>query len=109
MPRAKVEGSKPGVETMAITSEYASDSLRRFFDLSGPYGEVMKSVTLPSFMVVIQRINLGLYALFGELRAVANWRRLAEEVWPFVDRDPTTPMGEASRRWEIERGYRSAE
>ena len=96
-------------ETMAITSEYASDSLRRFFDLSGPYGEVMKSVTLPSFMVVIQRINLGLYALFGELRAVANWRRLAEEVWPFVDRCPTTPMGEASRRWEIERGYRSAE
>ena len=96
-------------ETMAITSEYASDSLRRFFDLSGPYGEVMKSVTLPSFMVVIQRINLGLYALFGELRAVANWRRLAEEVWPFVDRYPTTPMGEASRRWEIERGYRSAE
>ena len=60
-------------------------------------------------MVVIQRINLGLYALFGELRAVANWRRLAEEVWPFVDRCPTTPMGEASRRWEIERGYRSAE
>ena len=96
-------------ETMAVTSEYASDSLRRFFDLSGPYGEVMKSVTLPSFMVVIQRINLGLYALFGELRAVANWRRLAEEVWPFVDRCPTTPMGEASRRWEIERGYRSAE
>ena len=96
-------------ETMAVTSEYASDSLRRFFDLSGPYGEVMKSVTLPSFMVVIQRINLGLYALFGELRAVANWRRLAEEVWPFVDRYPTTPMGEASRRWEIERGYRSAE
>ena len=96
-------------ETMAITSEYASDSLRRFFDLSGPYAEVMKSVTLPSFMVVIQRINLGLYALFGELRAVANWRRLAEEVWPFVDRYPTTPMGEASRRWEIERGYRSAE
>ena len=96
-------------ETMAVTSEYASDSLRRFFDLSGPYGEVMKSVTLPSFMVVIQRINLGLYALFGELRAVANWRRLAEEAWPFVDRCPTTPMGEASRRWEIERGYRSAE
>ncbi len=96
-------------ETMAVTSEYASDSLRRFFDLSGPYAEVMKSVTLPSFMVVIQRINLGLYALFGELRAVANWRRLAEEVWPFVDRCPTTPMGEASRRWEIERGYRSAE
>jgi len=95
-------------ETQAITAEYASDSLRRYFDLSGPYGEVMKSVTLPSFMVIIQRINLGLYALFGELRAVNNWRRLAEEIWPFVDREPSTPMGEAVRAWEIERGHRPA-
>lgn len=93
-------------ETREITSEYASDSLRRYFDLSGPHGEVMKSVTLPSFMVIIQRINLGLYALFGELRAVNNWRRLAEEIWPFVDRDPSTPMGERVREWEIAVGHR---
>lgn len=93
---------------LEITTEYASDSLRRYFDLSGPYAEVMKSVTLPSFMVIIQRINLGLYALFGELRAVNNWRRLAEEIWPFVDRPPSTPMGEKIRAWEIERGHRAA-
>ena len=43
-----------------------------------PYGEVMKSVTLPSFMVVIQRINLGLYALFGELRAVDLRQQLTD-------------------------------
>ncbi|MFN8051157.1 MAG: AarF/ABC1/UbiB kinase family protein [Acidimicrobiales bacterium] len=91
---------------LEITTEYASDSLRRYFDLSGPHAQVMKSVTLPSFMVVIQRINLGLYALFGELRAVNNWRRLAEEIWPFVDRGPTTPMGERILEWEIGRGHR---
>ncbi|MBX7068266.1 MAG: AarF/ABC1/UbiB kinase family protein [Microthrixaceae bacterium] len=93
-------------EVTEITSEYASDSLRRYFDLSGPHAEMMKSVTLPSSMVIIQRINLGLYALFGELRAENNWRRLAEEIWPFVDRDPSTPMGERIRAWEIERGHR---
>ena len=89
-----------------ITPEYASDSLRRYFDLSGPYAEVMKSVTLPGFMVVIQRINLGLFALFGELHAVANWRRLAEEIWPFADGPPSTPMGERIREWEIATGRR---
>ena len=51
-------------------------------------------------MVIIQRINLGLYALFGELHATANWRRIAEELWPLVDGPPSTPMGEAIAAWE---------
>ncbi|MEZ5322615.1 MAG: AarF/ABC1/UbiB kinase family protein [Microthrixaceae bacterium] len=89
-----------------ITPEYASTSLRRYFDLGGPYGEVMKSVTLPSFMVIVQRINLGLFSLFGELHAVGNWRRLANEIWPFVAGPPSTPMGERIRAWEIRRGHR---
>lgn len=92
-----------------ITMEYSSDSIRRYFDLTGPFAEVMKSVTLPSFMVIIQRINLGLYALFGELEAVCDWRALAEEIWPFADAPPSTPMGEAVRAWEIERGLRPAD
>jgi hypothetical protein len=50
-------------------------------------------------MVIIQRINLGLYAIFGELHATGNWRRLAEELWPFVDGPPSTPMGEAIESW----------
>lgn len=91
----------------AITSEYASDSLRRFVDINGPHAEVMQKVTVPSFMVIIQRINLGLFALFGELRAVGNWRRLAEEIWPFVDGPPSTPMGTVIRAWEVERGLRT--
>ena len=59
--------------------------------------------TDPASMVVIQRINLGLYAIFGEMRATANWRRLAEELWPFVDAPPSTPMGEAIESWRLQR------
>jgi predicted unusual protein kinase regulating ubiquinone biosynthesis (AarF/ABC1/UbiB family) len=86
-----------------ITPEYASETVRRFFDTSGPYGDIMKAANVPASMVVIQRINLGLYAIFGEMRATANWRRLAEELWPFVDAPPSTPMGEVIESWRLQR------
>ena len=47
----------------------------------------------------IQRINLGLYALLGDLRATGNYRRMAEELWPFADGPPSTPLGEAEAAW----------
>ncbi len=71
--------------------------MRRFFDTSGPYTEIQKAANVPPSMVIIQRINLGLYSLFGELHATGNWRRLAEELWPFVDGPPSTPDGSRDR------------
>jgi predicted unusual protein kinase regulating ubiquinone biosynthesis (AarF/ABC1/UbiB family) len=82
-----------------ITAEYASESVRRYFDLSGPHAEIMKAANLPAGFVIIQRINLGLNALFAELRAVADWRRLAEEIWPRVAAPPTTELGHAHATW----------
>lgn len=92
---------RPG--ELTITAEYASESVRRYFDQRGPYGPIMRAVNLPASFVVIQRINLGLYALFGDLRATGDWRRLAEELWPFVAAAPCTPMGEHIARWEASR------
>ena len=43
--------------------------------------------------MILQRINLGLFALLGELNATADWRCIAEEIWPFVQAPPSTPMG----------------
>jgi predicted unusual protein kinase regulating ubiquinone biosynthesis (AarF/ABC1/UbiB family) len=82
---------QPGEYT--ITAAYASETVRRFFDLRGPYAEILKMVNLPQSFVIIQRINLGLYALFGELEARGDWRRIAEEIWPWVGGPPATPMG----------------
>ena len=86
-------------EPYTITPEYASETVRRFFDTTGPYTEIQKAANVPPSMVIIQRINLGLYALFGELHATGNWRRLAEELWPFVDGPPSTPMGREIEAW----------
>ena len=82
-----------------MTPDYASESVRRFFDASGPHGELMKAANVPPAFVIIQRINLGLYALMGDMGATANWRRIAEELWPFVDGAPSTPMGELEHAW----------
>jgi predicted unusual protein kinase regulating ubiquinone biosynthesis (AarF/ABC1/UbiB family) len=85
---------------MTITPAYASAIVRRFFDARGPlapYSDV------PREYVIMQRINLGLYAVLGSLGATANWRRIAEEIWPFRNGPPSTPIGEAEARWEAER------
>jgi predicted unusual protein kinase regulating ubiquinone biosynthesis (AarF/ABC1/UbiB family) len=87
-------------QVMEITPEYSSQSVRQFFDLSGPHAEIMKAANLPPSMVIIQRINLGLFALFGDLQARGNWRQIAEELWPFVQAPPSTPMGEKIADWQ---------
>jgi predicted unusual protein kinase regulating ubiquinone biosynthesis (AarF/ABC1/UbiB family) len=92
-------------EVRTITPEYASESVRRFFDLSGPHAEIMKAANLPPSFVIIQRINLGLFALFAELGATANWRRIAEEIWPWVNAEPSTPMGDVVAEWEAGRSH----
>jgi predicted unusual protein kinase regulating ubiquinone biosynthesis (AarF/ABC1/UbiB family) len=84
---------------VAFTPEYASESVRRMFDVSSPYAHVAKSSNVPPAFVVTQRINLGLHAVLGRLRAQRNWRRIAFELWPFVDGPPSTPMGEAEAQW----------
>jgi predicted unusual protein kinase regulating ubiquinone biosynthesis (AarF/ABC1/UbiB family) len=89
--------------TMTITPEWSSESVRRFFDPTGPHGEVMKTANVPPAFVIIQRINLGLFAVLGELGATANWRRIAEELWPFVDAPPSTRLGEQEATWAAAR------
>jgi predicted unusual protein kinase regulating ubiquinone biosynthesis (AarF/ABC1/UbiB family) len=78
------------------TPEYASGIVRHTFDRSGP---IAQYATVPRAFVFIQRINLGLYALLGDLRATGNYRRMAEELWPFASGPPSTPLGEAEAAW----------
>src|ERR1022692_3001254 len=89
---------EPGRLTM--TGDYASAVVRRFFDVRSPVAEY---VSVPRSYVILQRINLGLFAVLGELSATADWRRIAEEIWPFVQAPPSTPMGEAEAAWRTRR------
>jgi len=85
---------EPGALT--ITEQYASAVVRRFFDVRSP---VAAYVSIPRSYVILQRINLGLFAVLGKLSATADWRAIAEEIWPFVQGPASTPMGEAELAW----------
>ena len=83
-----------------MTSEYATSVTRRFFDFRSPLTPFAR---IPRSYVILQRINLGLFALLGELSATADWRCIAEEIWPFFQGPPCTPMGAAEAEWRSRR------
>ena len=83
-----------------MTGEYAAAVTRRFFDFRSPLAAY---AAIPRSYVILQRINLGLFALLGELSATADWRCIAEEIWPFVQAPPCTPMGAAEATWRAAR------
>jgi hypothetical protein len=89
-----------------ISPDWSSESIRRFFDTGGMYGEIIKASNLPPSFVIIQRINLGLMAILGDLRATANFRGIANELWPWVDGAPSTAMGKAEADWLATRRHR---
>ncbi len=82
-------------------SEYASETLRHFFDANHP---VLKAANVPAPFVILQRINLGLYAVLAGLGSVADWRAVADEIWPFVGARPSTRLGCLEEEWLIRRG-----
>jgi predicted unusual protein kinase regulating ubiquinone biosynthesis (AarF/ABC1/UbiB family) len=94
---------EPGPVT--ITSDYASSVVHRFFDLRSP---VAQYISVPRSYVILQRINLGLFAVLGELSATADWRAIVEEIWPFVHGPAATPMGEAEAAWQARHHAASA-
>jgi predicted unusual protein kinase regulating ubiquinone biosynthesis (AarF/ABC1/UbiB family) len=79
-----------------VSPEYAAETVRTFFDASNP---VVKRANVPPQFVILQRINLGLYAVLAGLGATADWRRIAEEIWPFVDAPPSTALGQLEAAW----------
>jgi predicted unusual protein kinase regulating ubiquinone biosynthesis (AarF/ABC1/UbiB family) len=81
---------------VSFSAEYAAETVRTFFDAGN---EVVKRANVPAQFAILQRINLGLYAVLAGLGATADWRRIAEEIWPFVDAPPSTALGRAEAAW----------
>ena len=82
-----------------FTPEFASEVVRRFFFGRITHGDAVKYADMPPRWTILQRINVGLFAVLGRLRAHANFRRIAEELWPIADAPPSTPLGEEEARW----------
>jgi hypothetical protein len=90
--------------TGVLDEEYASTTARKLFQLDGAGNAgVQQSGNVPPAYVILQRINLGLYAVLGRLRAKAPWRGISEQIWPWTDGPPTTELGRQEAAWLAER------
>lgn len=87
-------------EPFTFTHEFARKTVQRLLMSDGA---VAKFGNVPPNAVIIQRINVGLYSILADLEATANWRRIAEELWPWVDGPPSTDLGRAEAEWATSR------
>ena len=76
-----------------ITPEIAARIIDNEASPTGPSGRVVRSLRLPGDYVFMSRIDLGLLAVFAELRATGNWRGNQAELDEGAP--AATPMGEA--------------
>jgi predicted unusual protein kinase regulating ubiquinone biosynthesis (AarF/ABC1/UbiB family) len=83
-----------------LDETYASQTARKLFQLDGAGNPgIQRSGNVPPAYVILQRINLGLYAVLGQLRGKAPWRAISDEIWPWVNGPPATELGREEAAW----------
>jgi predicted unusual protein kinase regulating ubiquinone biosynthesis (AarF/ABC1/UbiB family) len=93
-----------------LDETYASLTARKLFQLDGAGSPgIQRSGNVPPAYVILQRINLGLYAVLGQLRGKAPWRAISEEIWPWVDGPPATELGQQEAAWLADRRTAAAD
>jgi len=82
-----------------IDPEYVRGVMAAGADPRGGNLDVMRRAALPAEDLMLRRLEAGVVAVLGQLRATRNWHRISREWW-FGD-PPATKLGEADREfWE---------
>jgi predicted unusual protein kinase regulating ubiquinone biosynthesis (AarF/ABC1/UbiB family) len=79
------------------TREYIAETIDAMFNIDGPYGDVIRQMTLPRNQLMLTRIHLGLGGLFAKLGATRDWASILDEY--LFDAEPSTPMGFEVAGW----------
>jgi predicted unusual protein kinase regulating ubiquinone biosynthesis (AarF/ABC1/UbiB family) len=79
------------------TPEYAASLVDSEFSPLGPNAEVVKKLSLPQEYVTLSRIDLGMTAVLGQLRASSDWRGIRDE-WD-CEGPPATELGVLEAEW----------
>ncbi len=79
------------------TREYMAKTIEAMFAIDGPYGDVIRQMTLPKDQVILSRIQIGLGGLFARLGATNDWASILDEY--LFDAPPATPLGKETAGW----------
>ena len=86
-----------GPDPFTFTRDHVKTVVEGTMSIQGPYGEIIKHITLPSDHVMLNRIQLGVMALLGRLNATGRWAAIFDEY--ILGGAPATPLGEAAAGW----------
>jgi predicted unusual protein kinase regulating ubiquinone biosynthesis (AarF/ABC1/UbiB family) len=87
-------------QPFTFTTAYASAAVGRLMPVGDTaFPEIRSFGNLPPAFVILQRINLGMASVLGHLGATAEFRSVAEEIWPFVRGPAETALGREEAAW----------
>jgi predicted unusual protein kinase regulating ubiquinone biosynthesis (AarF/ABC1/UbiB family) len=88
---------------VTIDSERVMGAIAAVSDPRSSFYRVMRRENLPANELMGRRMESGVLAVLGQLRATRNWNRIGREWW--FGEPPATELGRAEREW-LERGVR---
>jgi predicted unusual protein kinase regulating ubiquinone biosynthesis (AarF/ABC1/UbiB family) len=88
--------------TKQITPEYVMSVIAAISDPRSDFFAVMRRENVPANELMGRRMEIGVLAVLGQLRAERNWHRIACEWW--FHEQPSTELGEQDWQFWEERG-----
>ena len=90
---------------LEITPEYVMSVISAISDPRSDFYALMRRENVPANELMGRRMEVGVLAVLGQLRAKRNWHRIAREWW-FGD-EPQTELGRAEHDFWARRGRRA--
>jgi predicted unusual protein kinase regulating ubiquinone biosynthesis (AarF/ABC1/UbiB family) len=87
---------------LTIDSDYVAGVITALTDPRAGTLTLIRKVKVPADELMLRRVETGVLAVLGQLRATANWHRILREI-TFGD-EPATDLGRAERDFLRERG-----
>jgi len=85
------------IDQFTYTKDWTAKALQTVIDMQGKYGEVIKSLNMPTSYVILDRVVWGVSAILGRLHATNNWRHILAEYRKGVSAD--TELGRLEEAW----------
>ncbi|MGH2810640.1 MAG: AarF/UbiB family protein, partial [Actinomycetota bacterium] len=84
-------------EDYTFTRAFIADRTSALLDVRNPWWSFIRRLNMPSWAILLYRLELGLFAVLAQLGATGNWHRMTMEFYGKVK--PTTELGRIEREW----------
>jgi predicted unusual protein kinase regulating ubiquinone biosynthesis (AarF/ABC1/UbiB family) len=84
-------------QPFTYTPRYAAEAVASTYDVTGPWSDVNRHLTMPKDLVFLNRVLVGLLSILGHLGASADWVAVDAELRK--GGPPATALGELDAAW----------